>query len=175
MDKEKLLEQAKREADFKAKMEQLKINYNIPERVELASGKTVKIHRITGAPLDFISKYVVHQVEFETTETAEIIAKMRPNLKLQYKAISIAILNNPAWGGWKGFLNIKLSHWFHWRLLRWKYDPSEMQDILSVVIEKMGVSFFFQNTTLLKQMDSLKKKRTKTEVELLQAERESEK
>lgn len=174
MDKEKLAEKAKKEADVKAQMEQFKLNYRKPDKVKIGN-KTVKIHRITGGPADYISMYAVRQVEFESMETTEMIAKMRPNLKLQYKILSLGLLNDPRLGGVLGFLKIAIFHPFYWRLLRWRYDASDIADALAHIVEKLGTFFFFQNTTLLKQMNTLRKKRTKEEAELLQAERESEK
>lgn len=166
MDREELLKKAQKEADPKAQMEQFKLMYRQPDEVELR-GKIIRVYPIVGAPQDLVSLYSVEQVEVETDQIAEAIAKIRPNLKLQYKAASIGILNDPSWGGWKGLLKIKLFHGIHWRIMRWKYDPSDIADLMAAVINKLGISFFFQNMALMKEMNTLKRKRTKEEVELL--------
>jgi hypothetical protein len=156
-----------KEKEYRAQMDQMRISYN-EKTVIKAGNKRVTVYPLVGAALDYMSKYYTQQKSIEDKNTAGLIVALIPNLKLQYKALSIAILNNPNWI--VGWLKIKLFHGIHWRILRWKYNTLEMQDITVYAIEKMGLGFFFQSTVLTSGINTLKKK--SQEVESSEAKQE---
>jgi hypothetical protein len=139
-----------------AAQEQVRIKYDKP--VTIIAGKNrIKIRPIVGGALDKMSEYYTQQVEISReVSTPELIVKLKPNAKLQYKAMSVAILNDPRWV--IGLFKIYTIHWLHWRILRWKYNQAEVMDVTAHIIEKMGLIFFFQNTALTFGLNSLKKK-----------------
>lgn len=163
-----------KEASPDAQLEQIKLAYGRPSKVEVL-GKKIKIRPITSAAMDIMSSYLVKQVEINVAETAELIAKQKPNLKLQCKAISVALLSDSRLNGFAGWFKVSFMHWFHWRKIFWSYSSGEIGIVLSKIVEQMNLVFFYQNMGLTKGLNSLQKKRTKAEAESLQAELESEK
>ena len=157
------LEQAKAMAEW----EQYCINYNKKREVKFKNHKSIYLYPIANGINDKMSSYYTKQMTVVPEDgTAGMIVKLKPNSKLQCKAASLAILNNPNWI--IGLTKIFFFHWIHWRIVSLKYNPQELLDITTFLIEKMGLQFFFQNTRLTCQMNSLKKKITKTEMMKLQ-------
>ena len=161
------------EASPEAQLEQLRIGQSIAVKVALPNGKVVKIRPITGAVADRMSGYLVRQVEINEADTAELIAKQNPNLKLQCKAISLAILNDGR--GLLGWFKVNFVHWIHWRKIFWTYTSGDISAVLVYIVEKLNLVFFYQNSGLTKGINTLRKKMTKEEVKLSQAEQELEK
>lgn len=161
------------EADASGQLEQMRIAYNKPVYLELGNRK-YKFRPITNKCLDLISEYYTKQEEVSQEDgTAGLIVKLKPNIKLQCKAFSIAILNDPRF--LMGWIKVNLFHRFHWRILMYRHNVDEMLQATSHIIEKLSLTSFFFLTVSTKGMNSLKKKKTKEEVELLRAEQESEK
>lgn len=150
--------------EIEAQIEQYDINYNKKRPLSIGNGKDIYIYPLVSAVMDRMSSYYTRQQEvFPEDGVAGMIVKLKPNLKLQCKAASLALLNNPNWI--IGWLKIHLFHWIHWRIVFWKYSQKEMLAITTFLIEKMGLRFFFQNTVLTMRMNSLAKKMTKEEME----------
>ena len=161
------------EADQNSQLEQLRIAYNKHVVVEIGK-KKYKFKPITNKCLDLMSGYYTQQSDVSQEDgTAGLIVKLKPNIKLQCKAMSIAILNDPRFI--MGWLKVNLFHFFHWRVLMYIHTADDILTATSHIIEKLGLSSFFFATVSTKGMNSLKKKMTKEEAELSQAEQESEK
>jgi hypothetical protein len=163
---EQELEQAelvKQRKEAKAAMEQYRIKHNIPDVISVGA-KTVTLFPILGYSLDRISSYLVRQAPIGTDDPAELIAKAKQNNAFQYKAISIAILNDPRLNGLMGFFKIFLFHGIHWRLCRIKYSMCDISQVLEHLVEKLGLFFFFQNTQLTRELSTLKKKLNPSEL-----------
>jgi hypothetical protein len=62
---------------------------------------------------------------------------------------------------------IKLFHWIYWRILWHRHTEKEMNQLLSAVVEKMDVGFFFLTTETTENLNSLMRKMTKTEAQSL--------
>jgi hypothetical protein len=171
MEKEK---EGFKEVSAEAQLEQLRVSQDKSSVIKLGN-KSIKIRPITCAVADRMSGYLVRQVEISEPTTAELVAKQRPNLKLQCKAVALAILNDGRMNGWFGWLKVNLLHWIIWRKVFRTMSSSDISKIFTHIVEKLQLIFFYQNTALTKGMNTLTKRKTKEEVELLQAEQESEK
>ena len=155
--------------------EQIRVAYNEPSELEI-NGKTFKVRPITGAVADKMSGYIVKQVDVNTPpQGPELIAKQSPNAKLQAKAVTLALLNDPRWGGFLGWLKVNLFFRVYWRKIFWSFSPNDISMVLNHIIDKLGLVFFFENMISTKGLNTLEKKMTKKEVESLSVEQESEK
>lgn len=114
-----------------------------------------------------ISYLIAQRDPNPTADAKEMIKLMAKNNTLASKCISMLILGSY----WK----INLFHWYFWRSIYRNRTSRELTDALTVVYEALDLSFFFQNTILLDQMNMLKKRLTKTELKQLSAELQSEK
>jgi len=158
---DKVFEEASPEAQF----EQMKINQGLPSEVVMNDGKVIKIRPITSAAAERMSAYLVRQVEITEAETPELIARQKTNLRLQCKAIAIAMLNDGRLGGIAGWFKINFLFWFYWRKIFWAYTSGDISAILVHIIEKLNLVFFYQNMALTKGINTLRKKKTKKEQE----------
>jgi len=154
-----------------AQLEQLRISQSGVSVVDLGDRK-VKLRPITSAVSDRMSGYLVRQVDLSTSETPELIAKQKPNLKLQCKAVALAILNDNRMRGFFGWFKVNFLHWIYWRKIFWTYTSGDIFKVLTSLVEKLNLVFFYQNIALTKGMNSLERKKTKEEVRLSQAEQE---
>jgi hypothetical protein len=100
-------------------------------------------------------------------DAKEMLKLMRKNNTKHSKCISYLILGS--------FIKIILFHWLFWRLIYIKRTGRELNEALITVYEALDLSFFFQNSILLNQMNSLKKRMTRTELKQLSQELLSEK
>lgn len=142
MDKEKI----------QAEFELMRVAFDEPAKV----GKYT-IYPLAHIAMSKIGKYATAQQEIVNDEgIAGIIVRFNPNLKLQCKMVSIAILNNPNWL-W-GFIRIHLFHWIHWRILRYKLNSAQVADIFEFIVEKLGLLFFSRVTSITRNINPLKKK-----------------
>lgn len=157
------------EADQKAQLEQARIIFKEPYYI----GK-YKIPPITCRHSALIGKYAVKQVQMESITTPNLIAAARKNLKLQCKAVSVALLSDSRLLGIAGRIKMLLFFPLHWRILYGKLDSSDVNELFMAMVEKQGNLFFFASMNLVMEMNSLKKKKTKEEVQLLQAEQKSD-
>jgi len=168
--KEKEKTEAYKDASMEAQMEQYRILANQAETVFLDDGRSFGLRPMVNYVAAKISGLIIRQVPIETNETAEIIAKMKPNLKLQSKVISLAILNDARWHGFAGILKRLFFYWIHWRIIDKTFSSADISIMIKVIIEKIHPVFFYQNMAYLKGINTMKKKMTKAEVKLLQAE-----
>ena len=98
-----------------------------------------------------------------TADINELIRIMSTQGTLTPKSISRLILGSY----WK----IRLFHGIFWRWIDYSFSHMQMTEALTVLFEAQGLSFFFQNTTLLVEgMTTLKKRMTKTELKQLSQE-----
>lgn len=112
--------------------------------------------------------YLIADVDPEPKADAkEMIALMAKRNTLASKCVSMLILGSY----WK----IKLFHWYFWRSIYRNNTGRELTEALTTVYEALDLSFFFQNSILLDQMNTLRKRLTKTELKQLSQELQSEK
>ena len=152
--------------NISAELDQYRIMYDEPIEIKVGK-KKIKLKPMLQGSLDLISKYYTQQQEATQEDgTAGLIVKLNPNVKLQCKALSVAILNSK----WK----IRLLHRFYWNKLYWSLTAGEVLDLTTLVMNKLGLAFFLNTSVLTKGLNSLKKKET-THQKSSQAEPELEK
>ena len=109
-----------------------------------------------------ISGYMVGQ-KFGDSKLSTNIGLMRESEKLQCRIIACALLVR--W--WKVLLFERIYAW----ILMNRLTEQEYGELMSVVVDRMGVGFFFQNIKTIENLNSLTRKMTKTELQsLFQAE-----
>lgn len=164
-----------KEAEVKAQLEQDRVIFSEPIYVPIGN-KNIEIRPLTLASSVRVSKYSVMQDDFGGGEPTNpnIVAIARKNMKMQAKAVSIAILNDNRLYGLMGVLKRTLFFWIHWRIVMNRFDSATLNAIFMAMVEKFGGSFFFQNMALVKNLNILTKKKTKEEAKQLQAEQKSD-
>jgi hypothetical protein len=153
--------------NFTSKEGQLKqheIRYDVPFEVYLGSKK---YH------CRYLKEWVSGQISYliakcdptQSAEVKDVINLMVNRNTLSAKCISMLILGSY----WK----IKLFHWYFWRYIYRNYSSRELTNALTQVYEALDLSFFFQNSILLDQMNTLRRRMTKTELKQLSQELQS--
>ena len=148
-----------------ARLRQHEIKEDIPFIVTLGK-KTYKCRYLKEWVSGKISYIISKRDPNPSADAKEIIKLMEMNNTLASKSVSMLILGSY----WK----IRLFHWYFWRKLYRNNSGRELNEALLVVYEALDLSFFFQNMILLDQMNTLKKRLTKTELKQLSAELQSE-
>jgi len=113
-----------------------------------------------------ISIEIVNASPNPIASVSEMVNLMSTQITLQSKVLSLLILEKP----WK----IRLFHWYFWRKLYRTTGSRDKSDALLKVYEALDLGFFFQNTQLIVEMNTLKKRMTKTELKQLSQELQSE-
>ena len=109
-----------------------------------------------------ISGYMVGQ-KFGDSKLSTNIGIMSESEKLQCRIIACALLVKR----WKVLLFEKIYAW----ILINRLTEKDYSELMPVVIDKMGVGFFFQNIKTIESINSLTRKMTKIELQsLFQAE-----
>lgn len=164
-----------KEASIQAQMEQARMIFKEPYYVNSGT-KQFEVRPITCRNSARFGYYAVRQVLIEEPTQPNLIAAAKTNLKLQCKAISIALLSDSRWIGLIGVFKRLFVFPFHWRMLYNSLDNADLNALFIAAVEKLGNGFFFQNLTLTQQMNPMTKKKTKEEVEaeLSQAEQKSD-
>lgn len=148
-----------------AQKKQYEIREDIPFIVTVGK-KQFKCRYLKEWTAGKISYLIVQRDPNPKASTKEMVALMSKNNTISSKCVSLLILEKP----WK-------VRFFHWYLWRWIYKHStarELSAALMTVYEALDLSFFFQNMTLIAEMNTLKKRLTKTELKQLSAELQSE-
>jgi hypothetical protein len=155
-----------RTVSAKAQRKQYEISKDIPFVVSVAGGKKFKCRYLKEWTAGKISYLIVQRDPNPKAEAKEMIALMAKNNTISSKCVSLLILEKP----WK----IRLFHWYFWRWIYRRSVARELSEALLVVYEALDLQFFFQNMTLIVEMNTLKKRMTKTELKQLSAELQSE-
>ena len=127
-------------------LDQYRIMYDEPIEIKVGK-KKIKLKPMLQGSLDLISKYYTQQQEATQEDgTAGLIVKLNPNVKLQCKALSVAILNSK----WK----IRFLHRFYWNKLYWSLTAGEVldltTDLFGLVIGSLMYKFILQKGLLMK-------------------------
>lgn len=146
-----------KEASLQAQKKQGEILLNTPTKIKVGN-TTYKVGFMTKYANWRISGYLVGQ-KIADSSLATNIGLMKESEKLHCKAIACALLRKY----WK----IKLFEWIYWRIIMIRHTEKEGNELLSAIVEKMDVGFFFQTTKTVENLNSLMKKMTKTEAQLL--------
>lgn len=150
-----------------AQLKQHEISNDIPFTVTVAGGKVFNCRYLKEWTAGKISYLITQRDPNPKADSKEMIALMAKNNTIASKCVSMLILEKP----WK----VKLFHWYFWRWIYRKSIASEMSEALLTVYKALDLQFFFQNMTLIVEMNTLKKRMTKTELKQLSAELQSEK
>ena len=164
-----------KEASYEAQMEQARIIFSEPYEIEVG-GKILKIRPLTSSSQVKISEHAIRQTvpEDDDANKPNLIALTRKNLKHQCKAVALALLNDNRGYGTFGLIKRFFLFGIKWRLIYNSWDNSQINQAFFGIVEKYGLEFFFLNLKLLSEMNSMKKKKTKEEVQSSQAEQKSE-
>ena len=164
-----------KEASLEAQQEQARIIFNQPIYVN-ANGKTIKIRPLTAKSQIKIATCAIRQTSIDVEEATapNLIALTRKNLKSQCQAASYATLNDNRLYGFAGNFKRFFFHWINWRIIMNSWDSGIVNEVFVAMVEKYGLRFFFQNSAMILEMNNLRKKKTKEEVESLVAEQKSE-
>jgi len=149
-----------------AQLKQAAIRYDRPFPVTLGK-KTYHCRYLKEWVSGQISYLIADSEPNPKADAKEMIKLMAKKNTTPSKAISLLILGSY----WK----VKLFHWYFWRSIYRNHTGRELSEALTQVYEALDLSFFFQNTILLDQMNTLKKRMTKIELKQLSAELQSEK
>lgn len=110
-----------------------------------------------------ISYAIAKCVPNPKADVSELIKLMSRNNTLPSRCVAYLLLGS--W--WK----IIAFHWLYWRILYVRHTSFEIHQGLNAVFNAVDVGFFFQNMILLDQMNTLKKRMSKEELEQLYQER----
>lgn len=121
-------------------------------------GRTYRIPQLYKYTNWRISNYLVQQ-KITDSNLESNIAIMRDNEKIHCKVIACGLL--------AGYWKIKLFEWIYWRILFIRLTEEHSSKLLSAIVEKMDVGFFFQTTKIAEKLNSLLRKMTKIEAQSL--------
>ncbi|MEN6413730.1 MAG: hypothetical protein ABFC84_13375 [Veillonellales bacterium] len=119
---------------------------------------TYKIRYMRTYTNALISSLMV-DVKIATSDIPRTIGLMKEGTRLHARIAAYGLLCT--------WLKIKLFHWVYWRIIWIRHDEQEINQLMSAVIEKMGVGFFFLTTETTENLNSLMRKMTKTEAQSL--------
>jgi hypothetical protein len=148
----------------KAQLLQSNIRYDRPFAVQLGR-RTYHCRYLKEWVSGRISYLIADSEPNPEADAREMLRLMRKNNTKTSKCVSLLILGS--------FWKIILFHWLFWRLIYIRRTGRELNEALVTVYEAMDLSFFFQNTVLLDQMNTLRKRMTKTELKQLSQELQS--
>ena len=149
-----------------AQKKQYEISNDVPFVVTVAGGRKFNCRYLKEWTAGKISYLIVQRDPNPKADAREMVALLAKNNTIASKCVSMLILEKP----WK----IKLFHWYFWRWIYRKSIVRELSSALMTVYEALDLSFFFQNMQLIVEMNTLKKRLTKTELKQLSAELQSE-
>lgn len=150
----------------KAQKKQYEISKDVPFKITISGGRNFRCRYLKEWTAGKISYLIVQRDPNPKAEAKEMIKLMAKNNTIASKCVSMLILETP--------LKIQLFHWVFWRWIYRKSVARELSAALLVVYEALDLSFFFQNMQLIVEMNTLKKRLTKTELKQLSAELQSE-
>lgn len=145
------------EASLKAQKKQGDLLLDKSTKVRIGK-HAYKIRYMRGYTNALISSCMV-DVKIATSDVPRTIGLMKEGTKLHAKIAAYGLLCF--------WFKIKLLHWIYWRILWYRHTEKEMNQLLSAVVEKMDVGFFFLTTETTENLNSLMRKMTKTEVQSL--------
>ena len=149
-------------ADINEKLRQLEDN----EKLTFMLGrKKYKIARLCNWTSRRINKYIF-ALQRKKLETPEDVINSDDDRILIPKIISIAILRRP----WK----IRMFHWYLWRKLDKKYDQSQFEKVISVIINNSDMAFFSKNLASLHMAAMMETEMTKETITSIVARLKSE-
>ena len=149
-------------ADINEKLRQLEDN----EKLTFMLGrKKYKIARLCNWTSRRINKYIF-ALQRKKLETPEDVINSDDDRILIPKIISIAILRRP----WK----IRMFHWYLWRKLDKKYDQSQFEKVISVIINNSDMAFFSKNLASLHMAAMMETEMTKETITSIAARLKSE-
>jgi len=149
-----------------AQKKQYEISKDVPFIITVANGRKFNCRYMKEWTAGKISYLIAQRDPNPKAEAREMIELMAKNNTIASKCVSMLILEKP----WK----IKLFHWYFWRWIYRKSIVRELSTALLTVYEALDLSFFFQNMQLIVEMNTLKKRLTRTELKQLSAELQSE-
>ena len=152
-------------ASAKAQRKQYEIANDVPFEITL-NGKIYKCRYLKEWTAGKISYLIAQREPNPEADVAQMIELMKKNNTLASKCVALMILEKP----WK----ISLFYPYFWRKIYRTCTARELTGALTTVYEALDLSFFFQNTILTDQMNTLKMKLTKMELKQLSAELQSE-
>lgn len=158
--------QSIKQPSAEAQRKQYELSNDKPFVVKIAGGRKFRCRYLKEWTAGKISYLIVQRDPNPKAEAKEMIALMAKNNTIASKCVSLLILEKP----WK----IRLFHWYFWRWIYRRSVARELSEALLVVYEALDLQFFFQNMTLIVEMNTLKKRMTKTELKQLSAELQSE-
>ena len=149
-------------ADINEKLQKLEDN----EKITFTLGKKkYKIARLCNWTSRKINKYIF-ALQKKKLETADDVIDSAEDRVLMPKIISIARLRRP----WK----IKMFHWYLWRKLDKRYDQSDFEKIISVIINNSDMAFFSKNLASLHMAAMMETEITKETITSIAAKLKSE-
>lgn len=149
-------------ADINEKLRQLEDN----EKLTFTLGrKKYRIARLCNWTSRRINKYIF-ALQRKKLETPEDVINSDDDRILIPKIISIAILRRP----WK----IRMFHWYLWRRLDKKYDQSQFEKVISVIINNSDMAFFSKNLASLHMAAMMETEMTKETITSIEARLKSQ-